>query len=316
MSWGEKDGRIYGRKQGPAWPGPQTSLVPAPVPASGVGGPDGWCFAWLSSLAWALSEQHALLRAVSAWASTSCPFQEERNTRWVGRRRGAAQPLSELGHPGRGRPRGPAHLLPLRPGFSSPAPASRDCSVVPPPQPRSPGTRGSRGRQDVRRLPGGVGARPPPLPGDSGVQLLTWADPATRPWRAQPCPGLLVPSQPCTPEPCLGAHTALIVTSGQRHRGLPPCSQGPLAAGGGAATPFSPLPQPWLPGWGSLLGLALRASPLLSDLLTCPLLAQTSTMPAGPQPPCPGPSLQPPTPLVLRPQVPLPPTPHPSVWSF
>lgn len=137
MSWGEEDGRIYGRKQAPAWPGPRTSLVPAPVPASEVGGPDGWCFAWLSSLAWALSEQHALLRAVSAWASTSCPFQEERNARRLGRRRGAAQPLRVSWAT-------PAVAAPVAPPACCPCalasartlqPASRDFIVVPPPNP-------------------------------------------------------------------------------------------------------------------------------------------------------------------------------------
>ena len=212
---------------------------------------------------------------------------------------GRPAPQSELGHPGRG----PARLLPLRPGFSSPAPASRDFIVVPPPQPRSPGTWGSRGRKDVRGLPGGVGARPPPLPGDSGVQVLMWAEAAggtsvegtALPWA--------VGAQPAVhPKAMPGGRTRPPVSYlwAEAWRPASPAARARWLLGAGAATPFSPLPQPWLPGWGSLLGLALRASSLLSDLLTCPLPAQTSTMPAGPQPPCPGPSLQPPTPLVLR----------------
>lgn len=206
---------------------------------------------------------------------------------------GRPAPQSELGHPGRGRPRGPARLLPLRPGFSSHAPASRDFIVVPPPNPAVQG----RGGPEAGKMPGASRAgwgldrhlfQGTEAAGDTSVEgaALPWAVGAQPAVHPEPCPG--------------GAHGPQLAASGQRHRGLP-LAQGPLAAGGGAATPFSPLPQPRLPGWGSLLGLALRASPLPSDLLTCPLPAQPSMMPPGPQPPCPGPSLQPPTPLVLRP---------------
>ena len=272
MSWGEKDGRIYGRKQAPAWPGPQTSLVPTPVPASGVGGPDGWCFAWLSGLAWALSEQHALLRAVSAWASTSCPFQEERNTRWVGRRRGAAQPLrvswaTPAVAPPACCPCALASAHPLQPAGTS--------SLSRPPNPAVQGHGGPEaGRMsgasragwglDHRLFQGTVGCR-----SSCGQRL-----PVARPWRAQPCPGLLAPSQPCTPKPCLGgAHGPQLVTSGQRHGGLPPLQPGPAGCWErGQPRPSHPCPSPGSLGGAASWGWHCGPLPssLTSSLVHCP----------------------------------------------
>lgn len=214
---------------------------------------------------------------VYAWVSTSCPFQEEQNARWVGRRRGAAQPFTVT----RATPAVAARCGPAAP---VPTPASLGLHHPPGPlPPHGPGMWGSGGQQDIGGLLGGVGARPPPLPRDREAQLLTWA------W---------APSQPCTLEPCPGgAHGPQLVISGQKHR----YPSSPWLLGEGAATPLSPCPSPRLSGfalWASPLGGArLAAPPLPSALLTCPSPTQPSTMPTGLEPPCPSP--RPPTPLVL-----------------
>lgn len=153
----------------------------------------------------------------------------------MGRRRGAARPLTVTwATPAMAAPYGPAAPVPSQPGASS---LSR---------PRShPEVQGCGGQEASRtsgasrvgwgldrRLFRGTGRHS----SSPGRRL-----PVTRPWRAQPCSGLWVPSQPCTLEPCPGGtHGPQLVISGQRHRR--PASSWLL--GEGAATPLSPLPQP------------------------------------------------------------------------
>lgn len=147
---------------------------------------------------------------------------------------------SDLGHPSHGRP--------LWPRCPCAQPAWGFIALPPPLPPRSPGMWGSGGWQDIGGLPGGVGARPPPLPGDRKAQLLTRAEAAGDTSVEGTALLWAVGAQPA-------AHPGAVPRGHTR----PPVSylwaeaQTPcllLAAGGGGGhAPLAPAPAPGSPGW-------------------------------------------------------------------
>lgn len=227
MSWGEKEGRKLREEAGPglAWPLDQ----PGPCPGASL---RGWGSRWMVLR---MAERSGLgpVRAARAAAGSFClgkhqlPFPGRAACLSGGTEAwGRPAPRIELCHPGRGRPCALASARPLQPAGTS--------SLSRPPNPAVQGRGGPEASRmsgasragwgpDHRLFRGTVGRS------SSRGQRL----PVTRPRRAQPCPGLWGPSQPYTPEPCLGgAHGPQLVTSGQRHRGLPPLLPGPAGCWG------------------------------------------------------------------------------------
>lgn len=180
---------------------------------------------------------------------------------------GRPAPRSELGHPGRGRPCALASARPLQPAGTSslsrlPNPAVQGRGG--PEASRMSGASRAGWGPDHRLFRGTVGRS------SSRGQRL----PVTRPRRAQPCPGLWAPSQPYTPEPCLGGRTWPPVSYlwAEAQRLTSPAARARWLLGEGRPRPSHPCPSPGSPGgaasWGWHCGPL--PSPLTSSLAHCP----------------------------------------------